>query len=141
VPSPATLPPPARCERSMPASSIPQTWYACPITLPLLGVTESPYNLSKRNGSNATEARLLGSLPSAQPGGIDFFLEVIPCASRLHEPLRKFNERRIVESAVYGRGVLQGFPRCVCRLLCSCIRPLTRRGDHGFCRTAADAGR
>jgi integrase len=27
----------------MPASSIPQTWYACPITLPHLGITESPY--------------------------------------------------------------------------------------------------
>src|SRR3954453_15163816 len=43
VPSPATLPPPARCEKSMPASSIPQTWYACLSTLPHLGITGSPY--------------------------------------------------------------------------------------------------
>jgi hypothetical protein len=42
----ATPPPPVRCERSMPASSIPQTWYACVITLPHLGIIESQYTSS-----------------------------------------------------------------------------------------------
>jgi hypothetical protein len=44
VPRAAAPPPPARCERSMPASSIPQTWCPCLITLPHLGITGSRYN-------------------------------------------------------------------------------------------------
>src|SRR6266567_9252928 len=43
VPSAAARPPPVRCERNMPASSIPQTWYACLSTLPHLGITGSRY--------------------------------------------------------------------------------------------------
>src|SRR5207244_3685132 len=43
VPSAAAPPPPVRCERSMPASSIPQMWYTCTITLPHLGTTGSRY--------------------------------------------------------------------------------------------------
>jgi hypothetical protein len=43
VPSAAARPPPVRCERNMPASSIPQTWYACILTLPHLVITGSPY--------------------------------------------------------------------------------------------------
>jgi hypothetical protein len=35
---------PVRCERNIPASSIPQTWYACLIVLPHLGITGSPYH-------------------------------------------------------------------------------------------------
>src|SRR5271170_1357460 len=45
VPSAAAPPPPVRCERSMPASSIPQTWYTCLITLPHLGITGSRYKV------------------------------------------------------------------------------------------------
>src|SRR5205814_10174427 len=44
VPSAAALPPPVRCEKSMPASSIPQTWYALLLNLPHLGITGSRYN-------------------------------------------------------------------------------------------------
>src|SRR4029077_16811485 len=43
VPSAAAPPPPVRCERNMPASLIPQTWYACIFTLPHLVITGSPY--------------------------------------------------------------------------------------------------
>src|SRR5438552_7595601 len=43
VPSAAARPPPVRCGRSMPALSIPQSWYACLITLPYLGITGSRY--------------------------------------------------------------------------------------------------
>src|SRR4029077_17773818 len=60
VPRAAAPPPPARCERSMPASSIPQTWCPCLITLPHLGITGSRYNMS--GGSAAASplsARLL----------------------------------------------------------------------------------
>jgi hypothetical protein len=43
VPSAAALPPPVRCEKSMLASPIPQTWYAYLITLPHLGIAGSRY--------------------------------------------------------------------------------------------------
>src|SRR5712672_197758 len=43
VPSAAAPPPPVRCEKSIPALSIPQTWYACLITLPHLGIVGSRY--------------------------------------------------------------------------------------------------
>jgi hypothetical protein len=43
VPNAAALPLAVRCERNMPASSIPQTWYARPLALPHLGITGSPY--------------------------------------------------------------------------------------------------
>src|SRR4029077_12089512 len=39
VPSAAAPPLPVRCEKSMPASPIPQTWYASLITLPNLVIT------------------------------------------------------------------------------------------------------
>src|SRR5271163_1847210 len=41
APSAAAPPPPVRCERNIPASSIPQTWYALLITLLHLGITGS----------------------------------------------------------------------------------------------------
>ena len=41
VPSAAARPPPVRCEKSMPTSSIPQTWYACLLTLPLWESSEA----------------------------------------------------------------------------------------------------
>src|SRR6202043_3391635 len=43
VPSAAAPPPPVRCEKSMLASPIPQTWYAYLITLPHLGILGSRY--------------------------------------------------------------------------------------------------
>src|SRR5277367_3326812 len=43
APSAAAPPPPVRCERNIPASSIPQTWYAPLTTLPHLGITGSRY--------------------------------------------------------------------------------------------------
>src|ERR1700682_1322062 len=46
VPSAAARPPPVRCERSMLASSIPQTWYAFLSTLPHLGTTGSRYKMT-----------------------------------------------------------------------------------------------
>jgi hypothetical protein len=39
---------PVRCERSMPTSSIPQSWYACPLTLPHLWNTGSRCYISDR---------------------------------------------------------------------------------------------
>src|SRR5262249_59645190 len=46
VPSAAAQPPPVRCERNRPTSSIPQTWYTRLLILPYLGVTGSRYNPS-----------------------------------------------------------------------------------------------
>src|ERR1700736_5020440 len=43
VPGAAAPPPPVRCEKSMLASPIPQTWYAYLITLPHLGIPGSRY--------------------------------------------------------------------------------------------------
>src|SRR6202030_1673789 len=46
LPGAAAPPPPVRCERSMLASPIPQTWYAYLITLPHLGIPGSRYYFS-----------------------------------------------------------------------------------------------
>ena len=47
VSSAAAPPPPVRCEKSMLASPIPQTWYACLINLPHLGIPGSRYYSSR----------------------------------------------------------------------------------------------
>ena len=44
VPSAAARPPPFAAKKSIPASSVPQTWYAYLSTLPHLGFTGSRYN-------------------------------------------------------------------------------------------------
>src|SRR4029077_15326762 len=59
VPCAAARPLQVRCERNMPASPIPQTWYACIFTLPHLVITGSPYKMGgehlhgSRDGKNA----------------------------------------------------------------------------------------
>src|SRR4029453_16730213 len=47
VPGGAARPPPVRCEKSTPASSTPQTWYACLVTLPYLVITGSRYYIKR----------------------------------------------------------------------------------------------
>src|SRR5271169_4115216 len=62
-PSVAAPPPPGRCERSIPASSIPQTWYTRLITLPHLGITGSRYNNRTVERERRFPRRLRGLLP------------------------------------------------------------------------------
>lgn len=47
-PSAAAPPPPVRCERNRPASSISQTWYAWPTTILHLGAIGSRYHSGRR---------------------------------------------------------------------------------------------
>src|SRR5258708_30103244 len=71
---------PVRCERSTLASPIPQTWYACLITLPHLGIPGSPYKilvyqvLPSRYGFDPNHLRACEAIEivvgqGAKPGG------------------------------------------------------------------------